>query len=313
MLETDNELVDVHHLDDTDDEIDDNASTIEVEPKLEKPPPIVKDAQAIISPTAAANTSTVDVSLRRTLPRYTAPKSFTVAKGVKIEKKIICDICGARMSFRFQILAHMECHLNLQAYKCDDCPKKFNTRRALMKHTRIIHRNIAKRYNCEQCGWLFHEKCGLNQHMLKHTGERPFACKVCDKRFNQSSYLNIHMRTHSGERPYRCEKCQIGFTSQNMLTRHIRRHRDDRGYKCDECDESFYNLQPLRDHKRTHSGEQPFKCDMCDKTFSRRNNYMSHVNTQHNGIRFACRWCDQTFAHRSSRTSHENQKHDKLE
>lgn len=216
--------------------------------------------------------------VKRSLSRLMCPNPYKVVNGVKIPKTIECDICGAKMAYRYQLVPHMECHVNGKSYTCPHCPKTFNTRRAMRKHENI-HKNLSKRYNCEVCGWLFREKNGLTQHMRKHTGEKPYKCKLCERNFFQSSYLNIHMRTHSGERPYRCELCNVGFTSQNLLTRHIRRHRNERPYNCDMCDEAFFSRLSLQEHKRLHTGEQPFSCLTCEKTFSRRSTFRNHLQS----------------------------------
>lgn len=219
--------------------------------------------------------------LIRSLHKSMCPNPYKIVNGVKIPKTIECDICGAKMAYRYQLVPHMECHVNGKSYTCSHCTKTFNTRRAMRKHENI-HKNLSKRYNCEVCGWLFREKDGLTQHMRKHTGEKPYKCKLCERSFFQSSYLNIHMRTHSGERPYRCELCNVGFTSQNLLTRHIRRHRNERPYNCDMCDEAFFSRLSLQEHKRLHTGEQPFLCVTCGKSFTRRSTYRNHLQTHAN-------------------------------
>ncbi|ORY47927.1 hypothetical protein BCR33DRAFT_632422, partial [Rhizoclosmatium globosum] len=50
------------------------------------------------------------------------------------------------------------------------------------------------------CSGSFSKRANLKQHMLKHTGELPFACEYenCDKRYNTRNRLKVHMRQHTG-------------------------------------------------------------------------------------------------------------------
>nr|CAI5852061.1 unnamed protein product [Callosobruchus analis] len=58
----------------------------------------------------------------------------------------------------------------------------------MLTHTR------EKTYKCAHsyCDKQFHQKSGLNNHILTHTGERPFKCTVCSKAFIQSNHLKEH-------------------------------------------------------------------------------------------------------------------------
>ena len=82
---------------------------------------------------------------------------------------------------------------------------------------------------CPVCG-AWHESRNLKQHLMMHTGERPFACPEpgCSRAFSRRYRLKVHRRIHTGERPYVCRKCGERFFLRYYLKRHYsRRHRDE--------------------------------------------------------------------------------------
>ncbi|KAF8588863.1 hypothetical protein K439DRAFT_539987 [Ramaria rubella] len=58
-----------------------------------------------------------------------------------------------------------------------------------------------KKYKCPQCGKGFDRPSGLEQHVLRHTGDKPYACPAtnCDKFFNVRSNMKRHYQKQHGE------------------------------------------------------------------------------------------------------------------
>jgi len=57
-------------------------------------------------------------------------------------------------------------------------------------------RKLAKKHKCEECGKASYRKRDLANHMLTHTGEKPFECDICKRRFSIKSNLKVHKKRH---------------------------------------------------------------------------------------------------------------------
>ncbi len=135
----------------------------------------------------------------------------------------------------------------------------------------------------QDCGKSFAHKHHLKNHMLTHSGERPYECtwQDCGQAFSIKGNLTKHMLIHTGEKPYRCtwQGCGKSFVQNIDLKRHIQAHTGEKLFPCTwpNCGKSFTRKNNLDDHIRIHTGERPLKCQTCDKTFSDKSHLRRHI------------------------------------
>ena len=77
---------------------------------------------------------------------------------------------------------------------------------------------------CNFCPYVTGNTCHMKRHMLKHTGEKPFACHLCQFRCITQQNLKTHIRSHTGERPYACPFCPHRARQNHHLKTHILTH-----------------------------------------------------------------------------------------
>ena len=53
-------------------------------------------------------------------------------------------------------------------------------------------------FTCGTCGKGFRMKQHLKQHLLIHTGDKPYKCQVCLKNFRRKDHLEKHAFTQHG-------------------------------------------------------------------------------------------------------------------
>lgn len=99
---------------------------------------------------------------------------------------------------------------------------------------------------CTLCGRGLSDKAKLADHMMIHTGEKPYSCTVCNKSFRQRNHLTRHTSTHSEEKPFSCTVCGNSFRQKTSLNQHIKTHT--KPYSCTDCDRSFSRKYDLTKH-----------------------------------------------------------------
>nr|CAH0112615.1 unnamed protein product [Daphnia galeata] len=158
--------------------------------------------------------------------------------------------------------------------------------------------------SCDLCSSVFSSQSKLNDHMLKHTGERPFKCPLCSKSYPVKATLTAHLRLHADDKPHQCERCGKAFLIRSLLEQHLRTHTDERPFACDVCGKAFRNQSNLIGHKKTHTGDRPHACNVCRKTFNRKHDLDAHQRIHTGDKPFPCTQCTKSFRFRSALRVH---------
>nr|XP_053623471.1 zinc finger protein 616-like isoform X7 [Plodia interpunctella] len=199
-------------------------------------------------------------------------------------RNYICEICDAGFINERHLYTHKECH-EIGTFKCNFCPKIYDTDRKKKSHEKSVHSRISKSLN----------RCGC-----------------CFKTFRNYMDKQRHLVTVHGvpELKIDCQACDKVFTSRRMYTVHMKRdHLLEKPHKCSECDKAFSSSDLLKKHTLTHSGLKPFQCEVCKKCYGRRNTLLEHMRIHNNDRRFKCEHCGQAFIQKCSLKGHLSSKH----
>ena len=63
----------------------------------------------------------------------------------------------------------------------------------------VVIEDAASIFTCGECAMKFASAELLEEHALRHSGERPFKCRVCGRGFGAKFALRSHLLSHDGE------------------------------------------------------------------------------------------------------------------
>ncbi|KMR05036.1 putative zinc finger protein 226 [Lasius niger] len=139
------------------------------------------------------------------------------------EGPIICDVCGKTCSNSNSLYVHQKWAHFKPKYECEICKRRMVTQENLDQHILLQHER-RESFVCEECGKSFSENHRLKQHMMTHTGDRPYDCHICGKAFARRTAYRQHLLIHTGKRPYICDICGKAFTQKPGLICHRKSH-----------------------------------------------------------------------------------------
>ncbi|KAG6460260.1 hypothetical protein O3G_MSEX011869 [Manduca sexta] len=133
-----------------------------------------------------------------------------------------CPHCDQSFTSYYQRNRHMFKEHNMVAasYKCNICDKSFILKSKLTAHIKKVHL-MERNHICAECGQGFFIKQSLDEHMIKHNGERVFKCTVCPKAYARKKTLREHMRIHNNDRRFKCGICALAFVQKCSLKSHM--------------------------------------------------------------------------------------------
>ncbi|CAK1554343.1 unnamed protein product [Leptosia nina] len=133
-----------------------------------------------------------------------------------------CPRCEKTFNSYYQRNRHMFAEHNISAatYKCNVCDKSFILKSKLTSHIKKVHL-MERNHICPDCGQGFFIKQSLDEHMIRHNGERVFSCTVCHKAYARKKTLREHMRIHNNDRRFKCGLCGLAFVQKCSMKSHM--------------------------------------------------------------------------------------------
>lgn len=108
-------------------------------------------------------------------------------------------------------------------------------------------KKLTESLRCEQVS------VGARRQLFKEDSPKGNRCSECGKTFASNTKFQQHLLTHTGERPFACDTCHKAFSSKFKLVRHVLIHSDTRQFVCLICNRTFHRKDHLKNHAKVHN------------------------------------------------------------
>ena len=79
-------------------------------------------------------------------------------------------------------------------------------------------------FSYDQCNQSCIQANDIKKHMLRHSGEKPFACNQWSFSCRRPNRLKYYMISHTGEKPFACKKCEYSCRQSRVSKTHMKKH-----------------------------------------------------------------------------------------
>lgn len=170
-------------------------------------------------------------------------------------KKLLCIVCKRLFKTEQKLTQHKEkCHPKLMNNDRSSSAEIISTHPILnddKENTNEMNNFAIKKFKCKLCNKKYMSATTLYSHIkLEHEKQSNYQCKICRKCLLSASHLENHLLRHAGERPHKCTLCTKTFNDINTLKKHKILHKNN---KCAECGKCFKTKRNLNNHQIVHS------------------------------------------------------------
>ncbi|CAH0556816.1 unnamed protein product [Brassicogethes aeneus] len=150
-------------------------------------------------------------------------------------------------------------------FKCDLCPKKYETKRSLLHHKKYFHRkDELEKFKCDQCDYETVTKSSFKSHLKVHDNK-----------------INISGKTHQ------CTKCTYSTAFKINYDDHLKlclKLKNVKWYDCQICHYRTIKKSSLNVHKKIHSKIKELKCLFCQYKCNQKQHLDNHILTHHSDL-----------------------------
>ncbi|CAH0556818.1 unnamed protein product [Brassicogethes aeneus] len=181
-------------------------------------------------------------------------------------------------------------------FKCDNCPKEYQTKTDLLRHKKYVHiKDGLEKFKCNSCDYMTVKKSDFNSHSKIHDKEKYLKCHFCEYVSPHKRNLNAHiLKNHQFENKikitnkiFQCTKCLYSTVYKSHYDNHILvclKLKDEKFYECHICNYRTILKRNLTGHIKTHSKIKELKCIFCQYQCNKKSTLDNHILFKHSDM-----------------------------
>ncbi|XP_058979482.1 uncharacterized protein LOC101894807 [Musca domestica] len=147
-----------------------------------------------------------------------------------------CAQCQKSFLSQYQFENHMFLHRGLAPYRCEMCTNLYNTKRALIRHYRAVHKRIPTRDMIQAKGDKVYvsDNSSMENLSIEQSSVTTFMCAKCTYESTDFPSVQLHLNTNHSihddsyilkvKLPYECPRCIRSYSTKAKLLRHLERN-----------------------------------------------------------------------------------------
>ncbi|CAH0560352.1 unnamed protein product [Brassicogethes aeneus] len=181
-------------------------------------------------------------------------------------------------------------------YKCEICPKKYQTQMRLFNHKQYFHNKLKQEiFKCNKCDYASIKKGNFKIHSKIHDKKNYLKCQFCEYVAARLYSLNAHMLSNHkfennikiSSKIYQCTKCSYSTVIKTNYETHIKvclKLENVKWYDCKICPYKTIHKSHLITHTKTHSKIKELECLFCQFQSNRKQNLDNHILVKHSDL-----------------------------
>uniref|UniRef100_A0A1Q3EXY4 C2H2-type domain-containing protein n=1 Tax=Culex tarsalis TaxID=7177 RepID=A0A1Q3EXY4_CULTA len=150
-------------------------------------------------------------------------------------------------------------------FECLNCDKRFEDKKVLELHMKIVHGDNTVARSCTKCTELEKELREVLEHGQQEVAQlsSPVQCVICDGRLQNMASLQRHLVWHWGETCPKCRKKPKNFneTTSKPTTKDS---TQTKAFVCPYCKKDYSHINLLQLHMKIHHEKlSPPGCQKC--------------------------------------------------
>lgn len=222
------------------------------------------------------NTHTSSKSVNSILPNDHKEKKLTIPDLATDHKKYNCNRCDKKFRHRLDLIEHEKNHSTNISVPIS--PKEHKEKEITKAHVPIYHKEIIKKYKCDQCDRKFSHRKDQVEHERIHSinsSKKPTSPEDHKEKQITKAHLPIYHKEITNK--YKCDKCDKKYSHRLDLIEHQKRHTSNKSVKSnDHKEKNITKLDIPIEHKNMEKTKE-YICDQCEKKFYHKDNLIEHL------------------------------------